>query len=119
MADLQERIETLWEGRQDIPVDDAEADATIHEAIGLLDRGEVRVAELDEEGGVLVNEWLKLAILLLFRYSQMSTIELGPFEFADKIPLKSDYMARGVREVPGASARWGSYQGPGVEMMPS
>ena len=103
MTDLQERIETLWEGRQDTPVDDAEANATIHEAIGLLDRGEARVAELDEKGGVLVNEWLKLAILLLFHQSQMSTIELGPFEFADKIPLKSDYMARGVRVVPGAS----------------
>ena len=88
MTDLQERIENLWEGRQDTPVDDVEANTTIHEAIGLLDRGEVRVAELDEQGGVLVNEWLKLAILLLFRHSEMSTIELGPFEFADKIPLK-------------------------------
>ena len=119
MTDLQKRIETLWEGRHDTPVDDAEANAAVHEAIGLLDRGEARVAELDEQGGVLVNEWLKLAILLLFRQSQMSTIEMGPFEFADKIPLKSDYMARGVRVVPGASARWGSYQGPGVVMMPS
>ena len=119
MVDLRNRIETLWEGRHDLSVDDVEANETIREAIDLLDNGEARVAETDGDGGFLVNEWLKLAILLLFQQSQMSTIEMGPFEFADKIPLKSDYQARGVRVVPGASARWGSYQGPGVIMMPS
>ncbi len=58
-------------------------------------------------------------MLLLFKLTEMRTIEVGPFEYADKIPLKTDYMERGVRVVPGASARWGSYQAPGVVMMPS
>ena len=57
--------------------------------------------------------------MLLFRLSSMETIELGPFEYADKIPLKRDYAASGVRVVPGASARWGSYLDRGVILMPS
>jgi len=109
----------LWAGRDGLSHDDTEAVATIHAAIDLLDTGAARVAESDTEGGVVVNEWLKLAILLLFRVSEMETIEMGPFEFADKIPLKTDWIARQVRVVPGAQARWGSYQGPGVVMMPS
>jgi 2,3,4,5-tetrahydropyridine-2,6-dicarboxylate N-succinyltransferase len=60
-----------------------------------------------------------VAILLLFRFAKMETIELGPFEYADKIPLKHDYEGAKVRVVPGASARWGSYLAPGVIMMPS
>ncbi|HJM72948.1 MAG: 2,3,4,5-tetrahydropyridine-2,6-dicarboxylate N-succinyltransferase [Acidimicrobiales bacterium] len=116
---LKARIEELWAGRDGLSHDDTEAVATIHAAIDLLDTGAARVAESDTEGGVVVNEWLKLAILLLFRVSEMETIEMGPFEFADKIPLKTDWIARQVRVVPGAQARWGSYQGPGVVMMPS
>jgi len=67
----------------------------------------------------VVHEWLKRAILLLFRQSAMDTVELGPFEFADKIPLKGGYEAAGVRVVPGASARWGSFLDRGVILMPS
>jgi 2,3,4,5-tetrahydropyridine-2-carboxylate N-succinyltransferase len=119
MSDLRTQIEDIWAARDSLDAEDDGANAAIHSAIDLLDAGEVRVAEPDGDGGVVVNEWLKLAILLLFRQAQMSTIEVGPFEFADKIPLKSDYASRGVRVVPGASARWGSYQGPGVIMMPS
>ena len=119
MADLQATIERLWDARDDLDTSDADARAAVHEAIDLLDRGEVRVAELGDDGEIEVHQWLKQAILLLFRFSEMETIELGPFEFADKIPLKTDYQARGVRVVPGASARWGSYQAPGVVMMPS
>jgi 2,3,4,5-tetrahydropyridine-2-carboxylate N-succinyltransferase len=66
-----------------------------------------------------VHEWLKEAILCYFRLSSMETIEVGPFEFADKIPLKHDYASLGVRVVPGASARYGSYLEPGVILMPS
>jgi 2,3,4,5-tetrahydropyridine-2,6-dicarboxylate N-succinyltransferase len=118
MVDLAARIEDLWEHRDVLGPDDADAVAAVHEAIGLLDRGELRVAEVvgDE---VVVHEWLKLAILLLFRLSRMETTELGPFEYADKIPLKSGYEAAGVRVVPGASARWGAHLEPGVIMMPS
>jgi 2,3,4,5-tetrahydropyridine-2-carboxylate N-succinyltransferase len=118
MADLRSRIEELWDRRTELSAADTDAVATVHEAIDLLDRGEARVAEV-VDGETVVNEWLRLAILLLFRVSQMETMELGPFEFADKIPLKRDYQQRGVRVVPGASARWGSYQAPGVVMMPS
>jgi 2,3,4,5-tetrahydropyridine-2-carboxylate N-succinyltransferase len=70
-------------------------------------------------GVVVVHEWLKYAVLLLFRLSAMETTELGPFEYVDKIPLKHDYAGARVRVVPGASARWGSYLAPGVVMMPS
>ncbi|MEM7140569.1 MAG: 2,3,4,5-tetrahydropyridine-2,6-dicarboxylate N-succinyltransferase [Actinomycetota bacterium] len=119
MSDLQSRIEALWASRDSLDTDDPEVVATVHEAIDALDRGEARVAEVGADGGVVVHEWCKFAVLLLFRISKMATIENAPFEYADKIPLKSDYMARGVRVVPGAQARWGSYQAPGVVMMPS
>jgi 2,3,4,5-tetrahydropyridine-2-carboxylate N-succinyltransferase len=118
--DLEKRITALWEGRDDLAsvASEADARAAVHEAIGLLDSGEARVAEM-VGGEVVVHEWLKAAILLLFRLAKMETIELGPFEYADKIPLKHGYEDARVRAVPGASARWGSYLGPGVILMPS
>jgi len=119
MADLQSTIEALWEHRTELAVDDVEANRAILEAVTLLDRGEARVAEIAGDGSVVVHEWLKLAILLYFRQSEMATIEVGPFEYADKIPLKHDFAAAGVRVVPGASARFGSFLDRGVVMMPS
>jgi len=119
MTDLAREIENIWEKRDELTTGDSEVNSLIHEAINLLDTGEERVAEYDTENGVKVNEWLKLAILLLFRQSEMLIQEVGPFEFVDKIPLKKNYSERQVRVVPGASARWGSYQAPGVVMMPS
>ena len=118
MADLRSRIEELWDRRQELAPGDAEADATVREAVDLLDRGDARVAEV-VEGRVVVHEWLKQAILLLFRLSRMETVELGPFEYADKIPLKKGLAAAGVRAVPGASARYGSFLDRGVILMPS
>ena len=118
-VDLQARIEALWDDRDSIEVDDPAIIATVTEAIDALDTGAARVAEWDSHGSVTVNQWCKYAVLLLFKTAKMDTIEHGPFEYADKIPLKTDYMARGVRVVPGAQARWGSYQAPGVVMMPS
>ena len=121
MDDLAERIGALWDGRDDLakvmPI--ATARDTVHEAIDRLDRGESRVAHVDDGGRVVVHEWSKQAILLLFRIQAMETIELAPFEYRDKIPLKRDYEKAGVRVVPGASARWGSFLAPGVVMMPS
>jgi len=118
MADLRAHIDELWERRDELEPGDADVGAVILEAVGLLDRGEARVAEVvDDE--VVVHEWLKRAILLLFRQSRMDTIELGPFEFADKIPLKGGYEKAGVRVVPGASARFGSFLDRGVILMPS
>lgn len=120
MSDLAAQITALWESRDDLTavMSEADARAAVHAAIGLLDAGEARVAEV-VDGDVVVHEWLKYAVLLLFRLSQMETTELGPFEYVDKIPLKHDYAGARVRVVPGASARWGSYLAPGVVMMPS
>ncbi len=119
MADTQSTIEDLWERRADISGDDPDVRDAVFEAVKLLDSGEERVAEWTVDGGVVVNEWLKLAILLLFKISDMATLELGPFEYADRIPLKTGYQAAGVRVVPGASSRFGSHLAPGVVMMPS
>ncbi|MGI8663942.1 MAG: 2,3,4,5-tetrahydropyridine-2,6-dicarboxylate N-succinyltransferase [Acidimicrobiales bacterium] len=117
MADLAAQIDDLWARRDALSPDDGDARARVLEAVGLLDRGEARVAEvIDEE--IVVHQWLKEAILLLFRLSAMETIELGPFEYADKIPLKTGYEAAGVRVVPGGSARWGSFLDRGVVLMP-
>src|SRR4051794_18026896 len=109
MADLQASIEDLWQHRDELVAGDAEATALVREAIDLLDSGRARVAEVDAAtDAVVVHEWLKQATLLLFRLSQMETIEVGPFEFADKLPLKHGFASAGVRVVPGASARWGA-----------
>ena len=118
--DLEHTITALWQGRDDLGavMSEQDARAAVHEAVELLDHGDARVAEM-VDGEVVVHEWLKYAVLLLFRLSKMDTIELGPFEYADKIPLKRDYQHAGVRVVPGGSARWGAYLAPGVVLMPS
>src|SRR5205814_7993334 len=108
----------LWSVRDELSPADRDARAIVDDAIGLLDRGEARVAE-EVDGEVVVHQWLKQAILLLFRLSSMETIELGPYEYADKIPLKHNYAQHGVRVVPGGSARVGSFLDRGVVLMPS
>jgi 2,3,4,5-tetrahydropyridine-2-carboxylate N-succinyltransferase len=120
VSDLERQITALWESRDNLAavMPEAEARDVVNSAIHLLDTGEARVAEVID-GEVVVHEWLKYAVLLLFGLSQMETIEIGPFEYVDKIPLKHDYAAARVRVVPGASARWGAYLAPGVVMMPS
>jgi 2,3,4,5-tetrahydropyridine-2-carboxylate N-succinyltransferase len=119
MADLSSTIEEIWDRRAELDPDDVDANHAILSAVELLDRGEARVAELAPDGAPIVHQWLKQAILLYFRQSAMATIELAPFEFADKIPLKRDFAAAGVRVVPGASARFGSFLDRGVVLMPS
>ena len=120
MADLQSQIETLWSRASELTPDDAEALAVVTEAVDLLDTGQARVAEVDPTTDeVVVHQWLKQAILLLFRLRSIETSEVGPFEFADKLPLKKHYAESGVRVVPGASARWGSFLDRGVICMPS
>ncbi|MBA2608510.1 MAG: 2,3,4,5-tetrahydropyridine-2,6-dicarboxylate N-succinyltransferase [Actinobacteria bacterium] len=118
MADLQVTIDELWELRADLSPSDADALASVTEAVDLLDTGEARIAEIVDDN-VVVHEWLKRAVLLLFRLRGMETIEVGPFEYADKLPLKHNFIEAGVRVVPGGSARWGSYLEPGVILMPS
>src|ERR1700722_2601872 len=120
MADLPSQIEELWSRVGELSPADTDALAVVTEAIDLLDRGEARVAEMDPvTGDVVVHSWLKTAILLLFRLRAMETAELGPFEFHDKLPLKTGYERAGVRVVPGGSARWGSFLDRGVILMPS
>ena len=118
MADLQGQIEEMWERRIEIEPGDKSSAALVHEAVDLLDTGQARVAEV-VAGRVVVHSWLKQAILLLFRLSKIKTVELGPFEYADKLPLKSGFKKLGVRVVPGASARYGSFLERGVVLMPS
>jgi 2,3,4,5-tetrahydropyridine-2-carboxylate N-succinyltransferase len=120
VTDLQERIEELWERRSELSPRDMEAVVVVEEAIALLDSGRARVAEVDPgTDEVVVHEWLKKAILLFFTVRGMETVESGPFEYADKLPLKHDFEAAGVRVLPGASARWGSFLSRGVVLMPS
>ena len=107
---LAAQIDELWEARE------LEA-APIEEAIALLDAGDVRVAERTADGWA-VNEWVKKAILLYFRLRKVERIEVGDLDFLDKIPLKSDYAARGVRVVPPGVARYGSFLSEGVVLMP-
>ncbi len=119
MSSLETRIDELWERRAELVPGDADTGRVVLEAVGLLDTGAARVAEMGANGEVVVHEWLKRAILLLFHQSRMDTVEVGPFEFADKIPLKGGHAEAGVRVVPGASARWGSFLDRGVVLMPS
>jgi 2,3,4,5-tetrahydropyridine-2-carboxylate N-succinyltransferase len=108
--DLARRIDELWEA------DELDA-APIEDAIAALDRGEVRVADRSPEGWV-VNEWVKKAILLYFRLRKVAPMEVGDLHFLDKIPVKADYAARGVRVVPPGVARYGSFLSDGVVLMP-
>ena len=120
VSDLESSVDELWSRASDLSPGNADALEVVTAAIELLDRGEARVAEIDRATDeVVVHEWLKRAILLFFRLRSMETVEVGPFEYADKLPLKHDYAAAGVRVVPGASARWGSFLDRGVICMPS
>lgn len=114
--ELKQLIEKTWEDRS--LLQDAAVQSSIREVVDKLDKGEVRVAE-PEQGGWQVNEWVKKAVILYFPIQQMETIEVGPFEFHDKIALKRNYKSLGVRVVPHAIARYGSFVSKGVIMMPS
>ena len=92
--------------------------ARVEELVARLDRGETRVAER-VEGEWVVNEEAKQAILDFFRLRRVEPFEVGPFEYLDKIPLKHDYAQAGVRVVPPAVARYGSFLSRDVVMMPS
>ena len=116
MTDLRQIIENAWDNRErlkDLNVQDA-----IRHVIDLLDRGELRVAEPKEEGWQ-VNEWVKKAVVLYFPIQKMETMEVGIFEYHDKIPLKKGYQEKGIRVVPHAVARHGSYISKGTILMPS
>jgi 2,3,4,5-tetrahydropyridine-2-carboxylate N-succinyltransferase len=119
MSDLETRIGTWFDQLSTITPENLEARRDVELAITKLDDGQVRVAQLNAAGEVVVHQWLKQAILLLFRLHGLEKFESGPFEYLDKLELKHDYERRGVRVVPGALARRGSFLSPGVILMPS
>lgn len=114
--ELREIIENAWEDRTSLQ--DKDTAIAIKTIIDDLDKGNRRVAEM-VKGEWVVNEWIKKAVVLYFPLMKMQVIEVGPFSFHDKIKLKSGYDKLGVRVVPHAIARYGSYLSPGVVMMPS
>jgi 2,3,4,5-tetrahydropyridine-2-carboxylate N-succinyltransferase len=113
---LQEQIEKAWADRELLK--SAATQEAIREVIEQLDKGKLRVAE-PAGNEWKVNEWIKKAVILYFPIQQMETIEVGPFEFHDKIALKKNYKELGVRVVPHAIARHGAFINKGVIMMPS
>lgn len=109
-------IEKAWEDRS--LLSDNTVIQAIEEVIKNLDEGKIRVAE-PQGSDWIVNEWIKKAVILYFPIKKMETSEAGPMEFHDKIPLKHNYQELGIRVVPHAVARFGSYISAGVIMMPS
>lgn len=116
MKDLKHFIEEAWDNRS--LLQDKETIQAIREVVSLVDAGTLRCATATDSGWV-VNEWVKKAIVLYFPIQKMEVMEAGILEFHDKIPLKTGYKKKGVRVVPHAVARYGSYISKGVIMMPS
>lgn len=114
--ELKDIIEKAWEDRSTL--NDKEVVIAIKTIIEDLDRGDKRVATPTADGWI-VNEWIKKAVILYFPIQKMQTIEIGPFEFHDKMKLKTGYAQKGIRVVPHAIARYGAYVSKGVIMMPS
>jgi 2,3,4,5-tetrahydropyridine-2-carboxylate N-succinyltransferase len=109
-------IEIAWDDRKLLKLENVQT--AIRESIDLLNKGELRVAEPNGDKWK-VNEWVKKAVILYFPIQEMTVTEVGPFEFHDKIKLKKKYKELGVRVVPHAIARYGSFVARGVIMMPS
>ena len=114
--DLENIINNAWENR--LLLKEKKTIKSIEKVINLLDEGEIRVAEKNNNTWE-INEWIKKAVVLYFPTRKMKTIEVGPFEFHDKMKLKSNYSKKNVRVVPHAIARYGSFIGENVVMMPS
>ncbi len=116
MEKIKNIIEAAWNDRTLLK--EAETLSAIEEVIALLDKGTLRIANYVNDDWQ-VSDWVKKAVILYFPTQKMETIEVGPFEFHDKIPLKNNFAAQGVRVVPHAIARYGSFLEQGVIMMPS
>lgn len=116
MDQLRNVIENAWEDRS--LLENRVTITAIREVVDMLDRGTLRVAQ-PTENGWQVNEWIKKAVVLYFPIQKMETIECAPFEYHDKIPLKTGYKQKGIRVVPNAVARHGAYISKGVILMPS
>jgi len=116
MKTLQEVIDHAWTNRKELEQNNTQK--AIRDVIERLDTGRIRVAEPCGDGWK-VNEWVKKAVIMYFPIQKMETREVGIFEFHDKIGLKNNFKELGVRVVPHAIARYGSYLARGVVMMPS
>jgi 2,3,4,5-tetrahydropyridine-2-carboxylate N-succinyltransferase len=116
MKDLRDTIEKAWDQRELLK--EAATQMAIRKVIDLLDQGAVRCAE-PSGNNWQINEWVKKAVVLYFPIQKMETLESGIFEYHDKIPLKKGYKEKGIRVVPHAVARHGSYIAPGTILMPS
>ena len=116
MEHLKQLIDEAWENRSLLREEIVQQ--TIREVIHLLDLGQLRVAE-PTANGWKVNEWVKKAVVLYFPIQNMKPVEVGIFEYYDKIPLKQNYDEKGVRVVPPAVARRGAYIAKGAILMPS
>jgi len=116
MKEIREIIETAWDNRDLLK--EEKTIQTIRKVVDLLDKGALRVAE-PTASGWQVNEWVKKAVVLYFPIQKMETLEAGIFEYHDKIPLKRNFAERGIRVVPNAVARHGSFIATGTILMPS
>jgi 2,3,4,5-tetrahydropyridine-2,6-dicarboxylate N-succinyltransferase len=114
--ELKEIVEKAWENRE--LLGENEVQNAIREIIELLDKGMIRVAEPSETGWT-VNQWVKKAVILYFPIQNMKLTDVGPFQYFDKMKLKSGYDQLGVRVVPPATARYGAFINKGVILMPS
>ncbi|MDB2363449.1 2,3,4,5-tetrahydropyridine-2,6-dicarboxylate N-succinyltransferase [Flavobacteriales bacterium] len=117
MENLRSIIEEAWENRELLKK--SETVQAIEDVLEAIDKGQLRVAEPLDNGEWQVNEWVKKAVVMYFPIRKMETIEVGPFEFHDKMKLKTNYKELGVRVVPHAVARYGAFISSGVIMMPS
>ena len=112
---LRPLVEAAFENRELLK--DPKHEEAVRETLRLLDTGVLRVAEPTDAGWV-THAWIKQAVLMFFALAKMETIEIGPFEFHDKIPLKRGYAKAGVRVVPPAVVRYGAFLEPGAIVMP-
>ncbi|MCK0158737.1 2,3,4,5-tetrahydropyridine-2,6-dicarboxylate N-succinyltransferase [Cellulophaga sp. F20128] len=116
MTELQKTIEKAWDNRELLK--ETKTQDAIRQAIDLIDSGKLRCAEPTATDWQ-INEWVKKAVVLYFPIQKMETIEVGIFEYHDKMPLKRGYAEKGIRVVPNAVARHGAYISPGTILMPS
>ena len=116
MEALKNIVEKAWEQRN--LLSDKVTQEAIRKVIDLIDEGSLRCAEPSSDGWI-INEWVKKAVVLYFPIQKMEILEAGIFEYHDKIPLKRGYQEKGIRVVPHAVARHGSYIAPGTILMPS
>lgn len=119
MQQLQQCVESAWEHPERL--EEASMREAIERTVALLDAGRLRTAEPADAASTAwrVNEWVKKAILMYFRFRKMRTMRAGELEWYDKMELKHDFDRLGVRAVPHAVARYGAYIAPGAILMPS